>query len=501
MIKPTSTSSTIKTEIAPEASKTSDVLKAYMSEMGTVPLLTKAEEITLTRQIHKAKQRLVANLAKTVFLYKNISLRENQIPEDSYAVLFDLYKDVDIITPEDSVNMLPTAKEIILNKLTANATELLQDSESIFSDYKNNKDFNTLLDKHQETTNQYIFEHILVINAFNELKKFNKLATKILQEMSDILSLNAELDKADVYSSLVIEGLTLSQTDILLSDVRGKKLSFELTELQTKLRLPAHELKKIYKRSSLAFMKWEGLKADMARANLRLVISIAKKYPLSYLPLSDMIQEGNIGLLKAVNKFEYRKCYKFSTYATWWIRQSITRSMADQSKTIRIPVHIVDILNKIDKAEQKYFLDNHKLPSSDYLAKSVGITEKKFNQIRCANSEILSVDDSISSDSEDITLKDVLPNVNAPDQVELLEKEQLGIILNNLVESLPEREKQIIRMRFGLNISRDYTLEEVGRKFGVTRERVRQIELKALGRISENSEKHDLYSFLQGLKK
>jgi RNA polymerase primary sigma factor len=231
------------------------------------------------------------------------------------------------------------------------------------------------------------------------------------------------------------------------------------------------------------------------------VISIAKKYPLSYLPLSDMIQEGNIGLLKAVNKFEYRKCYKFSTYATWWIRQSITRSMADQSKTIRIPVHIVDILNKIDRAEQAYFLANHKLPSSDYLAKEVGITEKKFNQIRCANNEILSVDDSISSDSEDITLKDVLPNENAPDQVELLEKAQLSTILNQLVENLPEREKQIIRMRFGLNISRDYTLEEVGSKFGVTRERVRQIELKALGRISENSEKHDLFSFLQGINK
>lgn len=486
---------------ASESSKTSDVLKAYMSEMGTVPLLTKEEEITLTRHIHKTKQRLVAALSNTVFLYKHIHLRELQIPEDSYSVLFDLYKDIDIKKPEDSVEMLNTAKSIILNKQTANASQLLEDSTNIYEMFNNGSDFNPLLQTHTQNTNDYIFEHMLVINAFNELKAVNKKATLLLQQLSDIISNELSLDRPKVYTGLVLNGVSAEQSELLSGHKTGSKLLKELLEIQNTYKITPQDLKKFYKKSSLSFIKWEGLKADMAKANLRLVISIAKKYPLSYLPLSDMIQEGNIGLLKAVNKFEYRKCYKFSTYATWWIRQSITRSMADQSKTIRIPVHIVDILNKIDRAEQEYFLLNHKLPSSDYLAKSVGITEKKFNQIRCANNEILSVDDSISSDSEDITLKDVLPNENAPDQVELLEKFQLKEILNKLVDNLPDREQQIIRMRFGLNISRDYTLEEVGSKFGVTRERVRQIELKALGRISESSEEHDLFSFLQGLKK
>ena len=501
MTTSSSTTASTKNILTTESSKTTDVLKAYMSEMGTVPLLTKEEEITLTRHIHKTKQRLVSTLAKTVFLYKHIHLREMEIPEDSFSVLFDLYSDIDIRTPEDSVSLLPTAKAIILSKATANATKFLDESATIYQNLLSGDDFTQLINKNADSTDNYIYEHMLLINAFHDLKKENKLITSLLQDISQILATELNVENSSIYPTIALSGFTKEFLNILNKHPAGSKHLLALKEFQEKFRITPQQLKKIYKKASLIFMKWEGLKGDMAKANLRLVISIAKKYPLSYLPLSDMIQEGNIGLLKAVNKFEYRKCYKFSTYATWWIRQSITRSMADQSKTIRIPVHIVDILNKIDRAEQAYFLANHKLPSSDYLAKEVGITEKKFNQIRCANNEILSVDDSISSDSEDITLKDVLPNENAPDQVELLEKAQLSTILNQLVENLPEREKQIIRMRFGLNISRDYTLEEVGSKFGVTRERVRQIELKALGRISENSEKHDLYSFLQGINK
>ena len=479
-----------------------DTLRSYMSEMGAMDLLTKDEEIKLTKSIHDTKSRLLKTLASTPFLYKHVSLRETEIPEDSFSVLFDLYKDFTIASEEDSNKYAEDSKLIILNKETANAFDFIQSCDIIKNNFEYGKKSLHLCKEIEPEVPYLIFEHDLVQNAFNELKFYNNSINGLLAEIISIThTKNPDLSLDEITSYLHTNQADDTYLNhFKISDKKIKLLITEIQEIEKTTELGSIKLKKLFLRASLYNSKWESLKSQMVRANLRLVISIAKKYPLNYLPLTDMIQEGNIGLLKAVNKFEYRKCYKFSTYATWWIRQSITRGMADQSKTIRIPVHIVDLLNKIDKLEQSYFHENHKLPTNKYLATEVGITEKKLVQMRTANSEILSVDDSISSEADEITLKDVLPNESSENQVEKLEDEALKIQLNNIVNKLPEREKMIIRMRFGLGISKDYTLEEVGVQFNVTRERIRQIELKALGRILNDLGGKELKLFLKADK-
>lgn len=477
----------------------SDSLKLYMAEMGNINLLTKDEEIDLAKRIHLTKQSLVAILAQTVFLYKHSYLRELEIPEDSYAVLLDLYKDLDISDGSDAERLLETSKEINLSKATANAIDFLNLSKEISDKFNNELAFNKMMPDASLVSTSFIFEHNLLVNAFKELKALSKSTTKKIRTLSKLVEKHCEIDHNVVYISLSKEGLSSRYYSELLNIEEASKPLNELIDLEVLNGIKIPLLKKLYSKASIIFMKWDGLKAKMCNSNLRLVISIAKKYPLSTLPLSDMIQEGNVGLLKAVNKFEFRKCYKFSTYATWWIRQSITRAMADQSKTIRIPVHIVDLMNKIERIEKEYFLRNQKLPETKYIALEIGLPEKKILQIKSSTAEMLSVDESISNDSDDITLKDILPSTSEYSQVDKIERQELAVIVNSLIDTLSVREKQIIMMRFGVNISRDYTLEEVGKKFGVTRERVRQIELKALKKMMAGYDTKELSMFLENI--
>lgn len=477
----------------------SDSLKLYMAEMGNINLLTKDEEIDLAKKIHLTKQSLVFILAQTVFLYKYSYLRELEIPEDSYSVLIDLYKDLDISNGCDAERLLETSKEINLSKSTANAIDFINLSKDIHEKHLTGVSFDKLILDEDFVSTNFIFEHNLLVNAFKELKSLSKSVTNKIRILSNLVEKHCEIDHNMVYISLSKEGLSSRYySDLLAIDEASKTLN-ELIDLEVFNGIKIPLLKKLYSKASIIFMKWDGLKAKMCNSNLRLVISIAKKYPLSTLPLSDMIQEGNVGLLKAVNKFEFRKCYKFSTYATWWIRQSITRAMADQSKTIRIPVHIVDLMNKIDRLEKEYFLRHQELPETKYIALEIGLPEKKILQIKSSTAEMLSVDESISNDSDDITLKDILPSTSEQSQVEKIERQELSEIVNSLIDTLSTREKQIIMMRFGVNISRDYTLEEVGKKFGVTRERVRQIELKALKKMLTGYDAKELSMFLENI--
>ena len=482
-----------------------DTLKTYMGEMGAIDLLTKDSEIKLTRTINESKIQLITVLAQTPILYKHIFLRDDEIPEDSFAVLLDLYKDIVIAGEEDANKIMLEARAIILNKETAPAEDYIESCKLLNDAIDMNKPYKKILKGLKSISLDYVYEHDLVYNAYHELALVNKL----LRGAEDDLVTELGRDYQDLDLAQASVHISMFGTDEDFFSTFAVKESFKpvinfnnrIEFLIKPIKLPISEIKRLYLKASLHFTKWEGFKRDMVKANLRLVISIAKKYPLNYMPLSDMIQEGNIGLIKAVNKFEYRKCYKFSTYATWWVRQSITRSIADQSKTIRIPVHIVDIINKLDKLEEVYFLEHHKLPSSSQLSELIGLPESKINQIRNSNNEILSIDNSISKEADEITLKDVIPNENSEDQVQLIHNETLKRLLNDMVNKLPSREQQIVRMRFGLGIAKDYTLEEVGRKFGVTRERIRQIELKALGRIMNELGGDELLPFLRDINK
>lgn len=470
--------------------KSIDVLKSYLSDMGSHELLTPQDELDLSRGIMDAKKGLISNLASSPFFYINAYKRDVEIPEDSYSVLIDAYKDVDIRTVDDFNEKAEFARNIDQSKENSNAEDFLADSKEIMERFIVGEDYNSLIYNPVSVSEEYVFENDIIVRSYKEAKAIMKEVKSLYREIYESLS---EKEKTD-YSEKDFKSTPWNELDIS-REVR-EKYQEEIDKYKYQVGMDLSEWIKKYRKTSLYYLSWDRLKSHMVNSNLRLVVSIAKRYPSQGLPLNDMIQEGNFGLMKAVNKFEYRKCYKFSTYATWWIKQSIIRSMADQTKTIRIPVHIVDIINKINNFESNFIIEHERAPMISEIAAEVSLTEKRVRQIKRANTDILSIDEPISGDGDDITLKDIVKSDDLIPQDVVVDKIELKKMLSSHINRLSEREKQIIIMRFGFEISRDYTLEEVGKKFGITRERVRQIELKALGRMVTKSQKKLLSIYL-----
>ena len=270
----------------------------------------------------------------------------------------------------------------------------------------------------------------------------------------------------------------------------------KLLELQEGAMLPIDELKAISKKLSISERKTAQAKQEMIQANLRLVISIAKRYTNRGLQFLDLIQEGNIGLMKAVDKFEYRRGYKFSTYATWWIRQAITRSIADQARTIRIPVHMIETINKMNRISRQYLQEHGVEPEPAMLAKEMELPEDRIRKIMKIAKEPISMETPIGGD-EDSHLGDFIEDAHNMAPADAAMYAGLRDTTKELLASLTPREAKVLRMRFGIEMNTDHTLEEVGRQFDVTRERIRQIEAKALRKLRHPSRSEQLRSFLE----
>ena len=272
-------------------------------------------------------------------------------------------------------------------------------------------------------------------------------------------------------------------------------LQQKLTDIQTRVVVPLDKLKDINKRMNEGETTSRGAKKEMIEANLRLVISIAKKYTNRGLQFLDLIQEGNIGLMKAVDKFEYRRGYKFSTYATWWIRQAITRSIADQARTIRIPVHMIETINKMNRISRQHLQEFGFEPDASVLAERMEIPEDKIRKIMKIAKEPISMETPIGDD-DDSHLGDFIEDSANTAPIEAAMQAGLRDVVKDILDSLTPREAKVLRMRFGIEMTTDHTLEEVGKQFDVTRERIRQIEAKALRKLKHPSRSDKLRSFI-----
>ena len=295
----------------------------------------------------------------------------------------------------------------------------------------------------------------------------------------------------------LIKNKKYSNSKKQLEDVKADVVIAQksMKAIEDRLGMSIKDIKEINRAMSMGETKMRRAKKDMVEANLRLVISIAKKYTNRGLQFLDLIQEGNIGLMKAVDKFEYRRGYKFSTYATWWIRQAITRSIADQARTIRIPVHMIETINKLNRVSRQMMQDMGREPTPEELSKELDMPEDKVRKVLKIAKEPISMETPIGDD-EDSNLGDFIEDTVISSPIENATEGSLHLATDDVLSSLTAREAKVLRMRFGIGMNTDHTLEEVGKQFDVTRERIRQIEAKALRKLRHPSRSSHLKSFL-----
>ena len=517
-----------------EFGRTTDPVRMYMREMGTVNLLTREGEISIAKRIEEGINQVTHALAfypNTIEkLLTSYALVINQ-PEPEE----DEEEDIERLKLTDLLNGFidPTADNDIIENHALKDDDDDDDDEDVELDTGIDPEeaklhFDSLIKlfkktnqpavkkdpkklfKAREKTADYFMRFRLVPVLLTELKDDLKIIVSKIRENEKAISkiaISCGMPRKEFIKSFTDNSTNLRWvTNRLISKPKYanklKKNKEEIVKLQKKLlrieeqtNLSVTEIKEINRKMSIGEAKSKRAKKEMIEANLRLVISIAKKYTNRGLQFLDLIQEGNIGLMKAVDKFEYRRGYKFSTYATWWIRQAITRSIADQARTIRIPVHMIETINKLNRISRQMTQENGKEPSPEELSIKMGMPEEKIRKVLKIAKEPISMETPIGDD-EDSHLGDFIEDGNILTPMESAANESLGEATRSILGSLTPREAKVLRMRFGIDMNTDHTLEEVGKQFDVTRERIRQIEAKALRKLRHPSRSEQLKSFL-----
>ena len=518
--------------IETEIGRTTDPVRMYMREMGTVELLTRQGEINIAKRIEEGINQVQSSVAEypeaigcllaEFDKFEAGEMRLNEI----IAGFFDDTDEAETMTSATHVGSELTEEDLDDEDKDTSADEDEETDNGPDPEIARQKF--ALLRQHYEKTREALQagsdakeEITALAEVFRLVRLMPKQFDRLVASMRDVMDrvrtqerliLKFCVEKAKVPKKTFVSAFNNNEGDLgwfttlcATNKPWAKSLeSFEkditraiesLHQIETETGLSITCIKDINRRMSIGEAKARRAKKEMVEANLRLVISIAKKYTNRGLQFLDLIQEGNIGLMKAVDKFEYRRGYKFSTYATWWIRQAITRSIADQARTIRIPVHMIETINKLNRISRQMLQEMGREPTPEELAHKMMMPEDKILKVMKIAKEPISMETPIGDD-EDSHLGDFIEDTTLALPADVATSESLKVVTQDALQSLTPREKDVLSMRFGINLPTDHTLEEVGKQFNVTRERIRQIEAKALRKLRHPSRSDPLQSFL-----